>query len=117
MSDVLPLFTEEREEVRREVEIEAPPEEVWETIATEEGRERWLEQDPAREVHVEAAEGPGDGPGRVVWWWWREDEAPRRVEVLVVAAPAGSRVIVVETAPEFPLARLASACVCVCALA
>jgi uncharacterized protein YndB with AHSA1/START domain len=96
-------FTEECEEVRREVEIEASPEEVWEALATEEGRDRWLESDPDREIHVEVA----DEPDRMVWWWWHEDEAPRRVELLVVAVPAGSRVIVVESAPQFPLAQLA----------
>src|SRR5689334_6636470 len=42
--------------VRREVEIEASPEEVWDALATEEGRERWLEEDPDREIHVEVAD-------------------------------------------------------------
>ncbi len=88
--------------VRREVTIEVPPEEVWEALATEAGRERWLEPDPDRELLVETEQAPD----RIVWWWWREDEAPRRVELLVVAAPAGSRVIVIESAPELPLARL-----------
>lgn len=90
--------------IRREVEIEATPEEVWEAIATEEGRERWLEDDPGREIVVE----PSTVPGRLVWWWWSEEPAdePRRVEVCVVAAPRGARVIVTETAPSFPLARL-----------
>lgn len=107
-------------EVRREVEIDASPEEVWEAIATEEGRERWLEDDPDRELEVE----PGSGPGRIVWWWRNDPEqAPHRVEVRVVAAPGGSRVIVTETAPFatsitpighlapslFPLARLQAA--------
>jgi uncharacterized protein YndB with AHSA1/START domain len=95
---------QERVEVRREVEIDASPEEVWESLVTEEGRDRWLEPDPEREIHIEVA----DEPSRLVWWWWREDEPPRRVEVLVVASPAGSRVVVVETAPEFPMARLAA---------
>ncbi len=91
--------------VRREVEIEATPEEVWEALATEEGRDRWLEEDPEREVHVEVAEEPS----RLVWWWWRGDEPATRVEVLVVAAPAGSRVVVVESRPSFPLVALATA--------
>jgi hypothetical protein len=43
-----------------------------------------------------------------VWWWWEGDEAPTRVEFLVVAAPAGARVLVSETAPPVPLARLAA---------
>jgi uncharacterized protein YndB with AHSA1/START domain len=99
-------WEDDREEVRREVEIEAPPEEVWESLATEEGREQWLEPAADREIFVEVA----DQPDRLVWWWWRsgDTEPPRRVEFLVVAAPAGSRVIVVETAPEFPMARLAA---------
>jgi uncharacterized protein YndB with AHSA1/START domain len=91
--------------VRREVEIEASPEEVWESLATEEGRERWLEDDPEREVHVEVVEAPS----RLVWWWWHGDEPATRVEVLVVAAPIGSRVIVVESEPAFPLVALAAA--------
>src|SRR3954453_16544935 len=91
--------------VRREVEIEASPEEVWDALATEEGRERWLEEDPQREIHVEVA----DEPSRLVWWWWRGEEPATRVELLVVAAPAGSRVVVVESRPTFPLVALASA--------
>ncbi len=91
--------------VRREIEIEATPEEVWEALATEEGRDRWLEPDPDREVHVEVV----DEPSRLVWWWWRGEEPATRVEVLVVAAPAGSRVVVVESQPAFPLVALATA--------
>jgi len=83
--------------VRREVEVEATPEEVWESLATEEGRDRWLEDDPEREIHVERA----DEPSRLVWWWWSGDEPATRVEFLVVAAPAGTRVVVTETAPSF----------------
>jgi len=89
--------------VRREVEIEATPEEVWEALATEEGRERWLDE-PDRQVHVEVV----DAPSRLVWWWWEGDEPPTRVELLVVAAPAGARVLVVESVPSFPLAAMAA---------
>jgi len=91
--------------VRREVDIEATPEEVWDALATEEGRDTWLEPDPQREVHVEVV----DEPSRLVWWWWRGDEPATRVEVLVVAAPAGARVIVTESEPAFPLVALATA--------
>ena len=87
----------------REVEIEATPEEVWDALATEEGRERWLDE-PGREIHVESE----DPPHRLVWWWWEGDEPATRVEVLVVAAPAGARVMVTESAPPVPLARLAA---------
>ncbi|HVH01161.1 MAG TPA: hypothetical protein VM844_10365 [Miltoncostaeaceae bacterium] len=87
----------------REVEIEATPEEVWDALATEEGRERWLDE-PGREIHVESQ----DPPHRLVWWWWEGDEPATRVEFLVVAAPAGARVMVTESAPPVPLARLAA---------
>lgn len=90
------------QQVHREVEIEASPEEVWEALATEEGRETWLEPDPDRELEVEAEEAPG----RLVWWWWRGEEQPRKVEVQVVGVPAGTRVIVTETEPVFPLPQL-----------
>jgi uncharacterized protein YndB with AHSA1/START domain len=89
----------------REIEVEATPEEVWEALATDEGREDWLEDAPDREIHVEVA----DEPSRLVWWWWRGEEPPTRVEFLVVAAPAGARVVVTETVPSFPLARFAAA--------
>ena len=98
-----PFTAGEDARVTREVEIEATPEEVWESLATEEGRERWLEEEPEREIFVERA----DEPSRLVWWWWRGDEPARRVELLVVAAPAGARVVVTETSPTFPLAMFA----------
>ncbi len=88
---------------RREVEVEATPEQVWEAIATEEGREDWL-QEPDREVHIEVVEAPS----RLVWWWAEEERAATRVEFEIVAAPGGARVIVTESEPAFPLAMLAS---------
>ncbi len=90
--------------VQREIHIEASPEEIWEALATEEGREAWLDE-PEREVHVETV----DAPRRMVWWWWRDAEPATRVEILVVAAPAGARVIVTESVPAaFPLTALAA---------
>jgi uncharacterized protein YndB with AHSA1/START domain len=89
--------------VRREVDIEASPEEVWEALVTEEGRERWLAE-PERDVHIEVL----DAPHRLVWWWAGEDEPATRVEFLVVAAPSGTRVVVTESEPAFPLATLAA---------
>ena len=89
---------------RREIEIEATPEEVWEALATEEGREAWLEEDPEREIRIETAAEPH----HLVWWWWSGDEPATRVELLVVAAPAGARVVVVESQPSFPLPALAA---------
>jgi uncharacterized protein YndB with AHSA1/START domain len=90
--------------VRREVEIDATPEEVWESLASEDGRERWLEDDPDRRIEIEVA----DEPERLVWWWWSGDSTPSRVEFRVLAAPAGTRVIVTETAPSFPMMSFTS---------
>jgi uncharacterized protein YndB with AHSA1/START domain len=89
--------------VCREVDIEASPEEVWEALVTEEGRDRWLDE-PGRDVHVEVL----DAPHRLVWWWAGEDEPATRVEFLVAASPSGTRVVVTETEPSFPLATLAA---------
>lgn len=89
--------------VRREVDVEASPEEVWEALVTEEGRERWLNE-PERDVHIEVL----DAPHRLVWWWAGADEPATRVEFLIVAAPAGARVIVTESEPALPLAMLAA---------
>ena len=87
---------------RREVEIEASPEEVWEALVTEGGRERWL-QAPEREIHIEVVQEPS----RLVWWWTGEDEPPTRVEFEIVSVPAGTRVIVTESEPAFPISLLA----------
>ena len=88
--------------IRREIDIEATPEEVWDVLATEEGRERWLDGDE-REVLVEVVEEP-----RRLVWWWAGNEAWSRVEITLVPAVAATRVVVVESAPAFPLATLAS---------
>jgi uncharacterized protein YndB with AHSA1/START domain len=89
---------------RREVEIEASPEEVWEALVTEQGREDWL-QEPDREVYVEVVEAPS----RLVWWWASEDEPATRVEFEIVSAPCGTRVVVTEGEPAaFPLGTLAA---------
>jgi len=88
---------------RREIEVEASPEEVFDALSSDEGRETWLDE-PDREIHVEVSEPPH----RLVWWWWEGDEPATRVEFLVVAAPAGTRVVVTETLPAVPMARLAA---------
>jgi uncharacterized protein YndB with AHSA1/START domain len=90
--------------VERDIEIEASPEEVWEAIATEEGRERWLGEEE-RDVLVETVEEPF----RLVWWWRADDEAWSRVEVTLVPAVSSTRVVVRESVPTFPLAPLALA--------
>jgi uncharacterized protein YndB with AHSA1/START domain len=87
---------------RTEVEIDASPEEIWEALVTEEGRDTWLKE-PDREVHVEVVQAPS----RLVWWWGFEDEPATRVEFQIVAVPAGARVVVTESEPAFPISLLA----------
>ena len=91
----------QQREVRREVEVEASPEEVFEALVTEEGRERWLDE-PDRQIHIESA----DPPQRLSWWWASDEEPATRVEFRIVACPRGSRVVVTESLPSFPLPAL-----------
>jgi uncharacterized protein YndB with AHSA1/START domain len=92
--------------------VDAPLEDVWEAVSTEDGRERWLTgEDAERQLVVESEQAPGEqgfDSGRIAWWWWGEGEEPRRVELLVVAAANGTRVIAIESAPGLPLTMLAS---------
>jgi uncharacterized protein YndB with AHSA1/START domain len=93
----------EQATVTREVEIDADTEAVWEAISTNEGRERWIEPDPDRVLIIDADEPPS----HLSWWWWSADEPARHVDVRVVSIPAGTRVIVTETAPaSFPMAQM-----------
>ena len=97
---------EAREQVAREIVVRASREEVWEALATEEGRQRWLELDgePDVEVEVEVAEAPS----RLVWWWSAAQGPATRVEFLVSAVADGTRVLVTERAPRLPIEMLAS---------
>lgn len=95
----------DRDHLTREVTIDAPLEDVWEAVSTDEGRDRWLEPDGDRRLVVEESEPPA----RITWWWWREsDDAPaRHVDIRVVAVPDGTRVTVTETQPAMlPIAQL-----------
>lgn len=83
--------------------IEATPEQVWEAIATEKGRELWLAESE-REIYVERA----DAPHHLVWWWGQDEDEPTRVEMLIVAASTGTRIVVIEDVPTFPLAQMAA---------
>ena len=64
-------------------------------------RQRWLEE-PGRQIHVESLEPPG----RLVWWWGAEDEPATRVDFRILARPGGTRIVVTESSPSFPLASL-----------
>jgi len=97
-------------EMVREVEIEAPPEDVWEALATEQGRERWLDGD-GTDVEIETYEPHH----HLVWWWCEPGAEPSRVEFRIVAVPAGSRVLVTETRPRLPVAQLVASLAAVAA--
>jgi uncharacterized protein YndB with AHSA1/START domain len=88
-------------EVRREVEVDASPEEVFEALYTDEGRRSWLEE-PDRQIHIESS----DPPNGLVWWWSSEELPATRVEFKIVELPRGARIVVTESIPSFPLASL-----------
>jgi uncharacterized protein YndB with AHSA1/START domain len=97
--------TTDTETVTREITIDAPLEDVWEAVSTEEGRDRWLEPDDDRRIVVERT----TAPSHISWWWWHEsdDEPARYVDVDVVAVPDGTRVTVTESQPAMvPIAGL-----------
>src|SRR4051794_25202857 len=73
-------------DVRREIEIDAGIDEVWDALASEEGRESWLEEDE-RSILVESAEPPH----RLVWGGGGGGGAGARGGVLVGGAGGGTR--------------------------
>lgn len=87
----------------REIEIEAPPEDVWEALIDEDRRAAWLAE-PERVISVQEAQAPS----RIVWHWWGDERRPTRVEISVVGVDRGSRVTVTESRASFPLASLAA---------
>lgn len=98
----------------REITIDAPIDDVWEAVSTDEGRERWLEPDPDRAIVVEET----DAPCHISWWWWHEsdDEPARHVDVHVFSVPDGTRVTVTESQPALlPVAQLAANFELICA--
>lgn len=107
-------------EIEREITVEAPPEEVWESLIEPERLEEWFAND------VELDPRPG---GEGVFRWddgeerhavVRELDEPRRlvldwdddgtVAIELVEVDAGTRVRVVETAPHFATALELHAC-------
>jgi uncharacterized protein YndB with AHSA1/START domain len=95
----------EPETVTRSVDIDAGVEDVWEALATDEGRQAWIEPDPNRVLIVDSQE-PGE---RISWWWWSAGQPATHVALRVVAIPTGARVIITETGPSsFPVAELAA---------
>ncbi len=110
----MPDTQADTETVTREITVDAPIEDVWEAVSTQDGRERWLESDDDRRLVVEQT----DPPSHISWWWWHESdsEPARHVDVRVVAVPDGTRVTVTEMQPAIvPVARLAASFELLCA--
>jgi len=104
-------------EVRREVELDAAPAEVWEAVTDERVLSEWL----ADEVELEPVEGAParfrsggeeregtvirvEEGSRLAFTWSREGELPSEVELTVDAVAGGTRVVVVERAIVGPTA-------------
>jgi uncharacterized protein YndB with AHSA1/START domain len=93
----------EPETLTRSVDIDAGVEDVWQALATDEGRQSWIEPDPDRVLIVDSEAAPD----QISWWWWSADEPATHVALRVVAIPTGARVIITETGPpSFPVAQL-----------
>jgi uncharacterized protein YndB with AHSA1/START domain len=106
---------EERREVRREVELEAAPEEVWRALVDPGLLEEWL----ADEVEMEPIPGSParfrsggeeregtvlrvEAEHRLAFTWSRPGEAPSEVELTVDAVADRTRLLVVERAIAGP---------------
>jgi uncharacterized protein YndB with AHSA1/START domain len=103
--------TEAERRVERETLLPASPAEVWEAL-TDPGRlEEWLasevELDPVEGGEVSVRDEGGERTGtvetvieeeRLSFTWARPGAEPSRVDLIVEAIPAGTRLVVVETA-------------------
>jgi uncharacterized protein YndB with AHSA1/START domain len=105
--------------VRRSVDLDAAPAEVWDALTEEALLGEWLadevelEAEPGGEIVCRYADGEErrgevelvEEAERLAWSWWREGgEGPSRVELVLVAVAAGTRLTVIETAePVGPL--------------
>jgi uncharacterized protein YndB with AHSA1/START domain len=100
-------------EVRREIVVEAPPEEVWDALTDPDELAEWFANDVELDVRP-GGEGTfrwDDGSERraiveeveaertLAFWWWREDEEATRVAIELDEVPEGTRVVVTETPP------------------
>ena len=98
----MPERAQEPTEVRREVEVEASPEEVFEALVTEEGRERWLEEPDRADPHRVRR------PAATVWsGGGASEDAPATRGRLPHRrrCPAAARVVVIESVPSLPARR------------
>ena len=92
--------------VSRVIEIEAEPEEIWEALVSDEDRRAgWLGRSPS----ARSADRGGTGARTPRLALGRDGEQPpTRVEIRSSRLPGGSRVVVTESVPSFPLPALAA---------
>jgi uncharacterized protein YndB with AHSA1/START domain len=104
-------------EVRREVELDVAPDEVWEALTSERLLSEWLadevELEPVEGSPVRFRTGEEEREGtvlrveegrRLAFTWSRTGELPSEVELTVDAVADRSRLIVVERAIAGPVA-------------
>jgi uncharacterized protein YndB with AHSA1/START domain len=103
--------TEDEQRVERETLLPASPSEVWEALTDPERLEEWLapevDLDPVEGGDVSVRDDGGERTGtvetvieeeRISFTWARPGAEPSRVDLIVEAIPAGTRLVVVETA-------------------
>jgi uncharacterized protein YndB with AHSA1/START domain len=83
--------------VARDITIPGEPDEVWEALTDPELLAEWF----GDEAHAVVEES--EWAERLVLWMWDDEEPGSRVELQLVAVPAGTRVTVTE-APVGPFA-------------
>jgi len=101
------------EQVRRSVELDATPAEVWDALTERALMGEWLadevelEAEPGGEIVCRYADGEErrgevelvEEAERLAWSWRREGGAPSRVELVLDAVADRTRLTVIETAP------------------
>ena len=106
--------------VTRSVELDAPPADVWDALTEETLLCEWLadevelEPEPGGEIVCRYADGEErrgevelvEEAERLAWSWRREGAEPSRVELVLDAVAAGTRLTVTETAPFPPAGPL-----------
>ncbi len=99
--------------VTRSVELDAAPAEVWDALTEAALLSEWLAEEvelepaPGGEIVCRYADGEerrgevelAEEAERLAWTWHRAGGAPSRVELVLDAVAAGTRLTVIETAP------------------
>ncbi len=99
--------------VTRSVDLDAAPAEVWDALTEAALLREWLadevelDAEPGGEIVCRYADGEErrgevelvEEAERLAWSWRREGDGPSRVELVLDAVAAGTRLTVIETAP------------------